>query len=105
MGTPTDALCVKCHEQTGGRPATFAQVDVSTHYITTCLACHNPHSGISKKPPVVMHPIDGIPACLTCHGTDAFKARDLRHPDASTDDQACLACHTLAKTTTTSVQP
>lgn len=105
IATPTDELCIKCHEVTTGRPATFPQVNPQAHYTLECLACHNPHSGVSMKPPIVQHPIDGLPHCMTCHGQAAFEARDIRHPEASTDDQACLACHTAKKAPSTSVQP
>jgi len=103
--TPTDALCVRCHEQTGGRPDGFAQVTLADHYVDTCLACHNPHSGISQRPPVVMHPIAGLPPCIQCHADDAFKAREIRHPEASEDDQACIACHELRPQPNRTVNP
>jgi predicted CXXCH cytochrome family protein len=103
--TPTAELCVKCHEQTAGRPEGFPQVEVADHYIDTCLACHNPHSGVSKKPPVVVHPIDGLPACITCHADGAFKAREIRHPKASEDDKACIACHELRPVPHRTVKP
>ena len=103
--TPSAELCVRCHEQTTGRPESFAQVEVADHYIDTCLACHNPHSGVSMKPPVVMHPIDGLPTCITCHADGAFKAREIRHPQASEDDAACIACHELRPVPHMSVKP
>lgn len=105
IDTPNDELCVKCHEQTTGRPEGFPQVEVTEHYIDTCLACHNPHSGISRNPPVVYHPVDGLPQCITCHGDDAFKAREIRHPEASEDDKSCIACHELKPQAHLSVKP
>lgn len=105
IATPTDELCVKCHEVTAGRPVSFPQVEPTAHFTLECLACHNPHSGVSMKPPVVQHPLEGLPLCMTCHAQWAFEARDIRHPDASTDDQACLACHTVKKATSTGVKP
>lgn len=104
IGTPTADLCVKCHEQRDGRPADFPQVVLGVHYTDTCLACHNPHSGVSQKPPAVVHPITDLPPCITCHGEDAFKAREIRHPQVSQDDAACLACHELRPTNTSSVK-
>jgi predicted CXXCH cytochrome family protein len=102
--TPTATLCVRCHARTEGRPAGFAEVVVADHYLDTCLACHNPHSGISRKPPVVVHPIADLPPCITCHGDDAFRRREIRHPVASQDDAACIACHEL-RPTGASVKP
>jgi hypothetical protein len=89
---PTDALCVTCHAATTGRPASIQQVVPADHYVDDCLACHDPHTSISRPPPVVVHPLDRLPACITCHGPDGFKARNMRHPVVS-GDEPCLACH------------
>ena len=90
---PTDAVCIRCHAQADGRPAGFRQIVPSQHYLSACLACHDPHTAIATRPPVVQHPLDNLPACLTCHGPDGFKARNQRHPVIDNDDQACLECH------------
>jgi hypothetical protein len=94
VAVPTDELCERCHVATTGRPATFRQIVPADHYEPVCLQCHDPHTGISRRPPVVEHPIDDhLPPCVTCHGPDGFKARDQRHPDVGENDAACLACH------------
>lgn len=105
IATPTSELCIRCHEETTGRPDAFPQVAVELHYIVDCLACHNPHSGVSMHPPAVVHPITDLPPCITCHGADAFRARDIRHPEVSEDDQDCIACHELRPDPNQRVEP
>lgn len=93
VAVPTDAVCVKCHVAAVGRPAGFRQIVPADHYTPLCLECHDPHTGISRRPPIVQHPLDRLPPCVTCHGPDGFKARDQRHPTVSNDDKVCLSCH------------
>jgi hypothetical protein len=89
---PTDAVCTKCHTKAVGRPASLLQIALTDHYVPVCLQCHDPHTGISRRPPVVLHPLENLPPCVTCHGPDGFKARSVRHPEV-TGDEPCLACH------------
>lgn len=93
VAVPTQEVCTKCHVAAVGRPANFRQIVPANHYISACLACHDPHTGISRRPPVVQHALDLLPPCVTCHGPDGFKARNQRHPAVSSDDRVCLACH------------
>jgi hypothetical protein len=93
VAVPTQEVCTKCHVAAVGRPASFRQIVLANHYISACLACHDPHTGISRRPPVVQHALDRLPPCVTCHGPDGFKARNQRHPVVSNDDRVCLACH------------
>jgi hypothetical protein len=97
VAVPTDAVCVTCHVAVVGRPIAFRQIVPADHYVAECLQCHDPHTGISRRPPVVQHPLDRLPPCVTCHGADGFKARDLRHPVVATDDAVCLACHSAGR--------
>jgi hypothetical protein len=97
VAVPTDEVCVKCHTQAMGKPAGFPQIVPTQHYVSRCLACHDPHTAIATRPPVVQHPLDNLPACLTCHGPDGFKARNLRHPVIDNDDKACLECHAAGR--------
>ncbi len=97
IAVPTDELCVKCHVKADGRPASFRQIVPTQHYVATCLQCHDPHTGISRRPPVVSHPLANLPPCLTCHGPEGFKARNQRHPTVATDDATCLACHATGR--------
>lgn len=91
---PTDVLCVRCHADALGRPAGQREVVLSDHYLSSsCLACHNPHTGVSQRPPEVSHPLERLPHCIVCHGENGFKARNQRHPVATEDDQSCMACH------------
>jgi len=92
IAVPTDDLCVRCHVSIEGRPVDVRQIVPSEHYISVCLQCHDPHTGISSRPPVVLHPLDNLPPCVICHGPDGFKARNQRHPTVS-GDEPCLACH------------
>jgi hypothetical protein len=90
---PTEETCHRCHTAAVGRPAGFRDIRVAAHYTADCLACHDPHTGISQAPPVVLHPLEDLPACVTCHGSDGFKSRNQRHPEANDDDHECLECH------------
>jgi hypothetical protein len=90
---PNEGICLTCHLSAEGRPAGFRQIVPDDHYTTACLACHDPHTGISRRPPTVEHPLDNLPPCITCHGPDGFKARNQRHPTVAGDDPTCLACH------------
>lgn len=85
-------LCVRCHEQTVGRPASFAQQDLSTHYRPwACDRCHDPHTASGTRPPLVSHPLANLPACTICHGFDALKPMPRTHDEAT--DAVCLGCH------------
>ena len=90
---PTDEVCVRCHSKAVGRPDEFRQVQLSQHYVSSCLECHDPHTGVANRPPVVRHPLTDLPPCLTCHGPEGFKQRNQRHPAGSEDDKRCLECH------------
>jgi cytochrome c553 len=93
IAVPTDDVCVRCHVQADGRPATLLQIVPGEHYVSDCLQCHDPHTGISRRPPIVEHPLANLPPCLTCHGPEGFKTRNQRHPAGSSDDKPCLDCH------------
>jgi hypothetical protein len=93
LAVPTDELCVSCHVAVVGRPDSVRQIVPADHYVAECLQCHDPHTGISRPPMVVLHPLDRLPACVTCHGPEGFKARNQRHPDVGDRDAECLACH------------
>jgi Cytochrome c554 and c-prime len=90
---PTEELCLRCHVQADGRPASIREIVVADHYVPACLACHDPHSGVSNPPPVVEHPLENLPPCMTCHGPEGFMTRNQRHPVVDTNDRACLDCH------------
>ena len=92
IAVPTDDLCVRCHTTTLGRPVAVHQITSAEHYVPFCLQCHDPHTAISRRPPVVLHPLENLPPCITCHGPDGFKARNQRHPVVA-DDERCLDCH------------
>lgn len=91
--TPSSAICLTCHTEAQGQPGNFLAITPGEHYVSACLSCHDPHTGISNRPPVVSHTLKGIPACVTCHGPDAFKERQIRHPNTSSADTYCLSCH------------
>lgn len=95
LAVPTDELCVSCHVAVVGRPDAVRQIVPADHYVAECLQCHDPHTGISNPPLVVLHPLDRLPACVTCHGPEGFKARNQRHPDVGDRDAECLACHAV----------
>ena len=92
LTTPTDEVCVRCHAGAVGRPESLRQIVPAGHFVSECLQCHDPHTGISRRPPVVMHTLVQLPPCVTCHGPEGFKARNQRHPDV-TNDEPCLDCH------------
>ncbi len=93
VAVPTDEVCTRCHVRADGRPSTIRQIVPATHYVSVCLQCHDPHTALANRPPVVLHPLDNLPPCLTCHGPEGFKARSQRHPSGSIDDKPCLLCH------------
>jgi hypothetical protein len=94
---PTDEVCVRCHAAAEGRPADFKTIVPANHYVGQCLQCHDPHTAGAQHPPVVSHPLENLPPCLTCHGPDGFKARNERHPSGTLTDQECLLCHALGR--------
>jgi hypothetical protein len=94
---PTDEVCVRCHAAAEGRPADLKTIVPADHYVGQCLQCHDPHTAFADHPPVVSHPLDNLPPCLTCHGPDGFKARSQRHPTGLLTDQECLECHSAGR--------
>jgi hypothetical protein len=94
---PTDEVCVRCHAAAEGRPADFKTIVPANHYVGQCLQCHDPHTALANHPPVVSHPLENLPPCLTCHGPDGFKARNERHPAGILTDQECLLCHAAGR--------
>ena len=87
-----DAICVACHGKAIGRPAAFPQVDVAQHYAgASCLWCHNPHDATAVRPPDIPHPLDRLPACVTCHSPAGLKPVPAGHVESS--DGVCRTCH------------
>jgi hypothetical protein len=97
VAVPKDDVCTRCHVQVLGRPAGQRQIVPTQHYVSACLQCHDPHTAIAARPPVVGHPLDNLPPCLTCHGPAGFKARNQRHPAIQADDKLCLECHAAGR--------
>ena len=92
--TPTSGVCLTCHFEVEAQPITLRTIIPAKHYISTCLACHDPHTSVAKRPPVVSHPLTDLPACITCHGPGTFRQRSIRHPDVTKQaDESCLQCH------------
>ena len=96
LGTPTDDLCIRCHASAAGRPEAIRQVVLADHFVAVCLQCHDPHTAISRRPPIVQHTLENLPPCITCHGPEGFKARNQRHPVVS-GDAPCLDCHAAGR--------
>lgn len=93
IAVPTDEVCVRCHVQAIGRPEGLRGILPTEHYVSTCIACHDPHTGVANRPPVVEHPLEKLPSCVVCHGPEGFKHRNQRHPAGTSDDKPCLDCH------------
>jgi hypothetical protein len=92
LGKPASGICVACHAATAGRPAAFPQIDPAAHFSGgQCLRCHDPHSIVAVRPPVVLHPLVDLPECTTCHAPDGLKAIPAGHE--LVEDAVCLACH------------
>ena len=92
LAKPPSAICARCHTATTGRPASFPQVDLATHYVGgPCLRCHDPHSIVAQRPPVVTHPLTDLPECTTCHAPDGLKKIPSGHQVVG--DKVCLSCH------------
>lgn len=97
VAVPTDVVCARCHVAADGRPAGLHQIVPAEHYTSACLQCHDPHTAFARRPPIVQHPLDKLPPCLTCHGPEGFKARNQRHPTGTADDKPCLDCHAIGR--------
>jgi len=97
IAVPTNEVCVRCHVAADGRPAGLAQIVPAEHYVSACLDCHDPHTSVAMRPPVVQHPLAKLPPCLTCHGPEGFKQRNQRHPAGTNDDRECLECHAAGR--------
>lgn len=89
---PTSPICATCHAQTAGRPSPISQVDPASHYSgDRCMRCHDPHSIVAVRPPVVSHPLANLPECTTCHAPDGLKKIPIGHEIVR--DEICLSCH------------
>ena len=89
---PDSAICVRCHGATAGRPAAFPVVNPASHYTGgACLRCHDPHSIVATRPPIVSHPLADLPECTTCHAPDGLKKVPAGHTLVT--DAICLSCH------------
>lgn len=93
---PPASACAACHQAVVGRPATFAVVDLSKHFGgPACLACHDPHTTLAPAPPGIPHPLERLPACLTCHGQQGMNPLPATHP---VWPGTCFTCHSLRQT-------
>lgn len=89
---PNADICVTCHGLVAGRPATFPQIDQAEHYSgDQCVRCHDPHSIVAVRPPVVSHPLANLPECTTCHAPEGLRRIPTGHVLA--EDPVCLSCH------------
>ena len=91
---PPAAICATCHASSSGKPVGFPQVELATHYRSgVCRACHDAHSTAVVRPPEVSHPLENLPACITCHKPEGLKALPTGHEKAA--DAVCLGCHAV----------
>lgn len=89
---PDADICITCHAVTGGRPTTISQVDPASHFSgDDCFRCHDPHSILAVRPPLVTHPMAKLPECTTCHSPDGLKEIPSGHELVT--DSVCLSCH------------
>lgn len=89
--SPPTALCLTCHEKVVGRPPGFPVIAPSTHFTgPSCVACHDPHAATAPKPPIIRHPLAGLPECTVCHNPTGMRPMPATHPAWS---GSCLACH------------
>ena len=87
-----EGICVACHEKVTGRPLTFPQVALSEHFPgAPCLWCHHPHDASALRPPDISHPLDRLPACVTCHVPAGLKPVPVGHIESA--DAVCRSCH------------
>lgn len=99
---PPEGLCALCHEMAPGRPAEFAQVDLTRHYAgAPCLGCHDSHSASAVRPHDITHALERLPACVTCHAPAGLKPVPVGHEEAP--DSVCLTCHIRPATGSRSV--
>lgn len=91
---PPYTLCALCHEASPARPEQIAVVTLAGHYGgAPCLGCHEPHRVEAKAPPLISHPLEGLPGCITCHTPDGLKPVPVGHEPAN--DAVCRTCHLL----------
>lgn len=84
-------LCLTCHQAVVGRPLGFPAVDPSSHFSgPSCVACHDPHAATAPTPPIIQHPLAGLPECTVCHNPTGMRPMPASHPTWS---GTCLACH------------
>ncbi|HEX7949629.1 MAG TPA: multiheme c-type cytochrome [Candidatus Limnocylindrales bacterium] len=89
--SPPTALCLACHQAIVGRPTGFAVIDPSRHFTgPSCVACHDPHAATAPTPPIIRHPLIGLPECTVCHSPTGMRPVPASHPTWS---GSCLACH------------
>ncbi|MBI3750458.1 MAG: hypothetical protein HY263_02220 [Chloroflexi bacterium] len=85
------ALCLTCHEAIVGRPLGFPVIVPSSHFTgPSCVACHDPHAVTAPTPPIIRHPLIGLPECTVCHNPTGMRPLPPAHPTWS---GSCLACH------------
>lgn len=85
------ALCLTCHEAIVGRPLGFPVIEPATHFSgPSCVACHDPHAATAPTPPIIRHPLLGLPECTVCHNPTGMRPLPTGHPTWS---GSCLACH------------
>lgn len=89
---PSSEVCIACHSAAVGRPAGFPQVGLDVHYKSgVCIGCHDPHSTAARRPTVVSHPLENLPACTVCHHPAGLKELPAGHEQAG--DATCIGCH------------
>ena len=94
--TAPTALCLTCHQAIVGRPLGFPVVDPTSHFVgPSCVACHDPHAAIAPTPPIIRHPLAGLPECTICHNPTGMRPMPAGHPAWS---GSCLACHRVLPT-------
>jgi hypothetical protein len=89
---PSSAVCVLCHELAPGKPPGFPVVDLERHHAgASCVVCHDSHAATAIAAPDISHPLDNLPACVTCHRPAGLKPLPGGHEEA--DDSVCRRCH------------
>jgi DmsE family decaheme c-type cytochrome len=88
--TQQDAVCVKCHTETGG-PFVYEHAVVKTE---GCTACHTPHGGPNPR---LLNRANVNTICLQCHSPSPNFTSGLPIGPAhnqATQYQSCTTCHT-----------
>jgi predicted CXXCH cytochrome family protein len=84
--SPTEGLCLTCHEDDGVMKSEFLHGPVGAGL---CVLCHESHSSAN------LHLVrqGGNELCMLCHREELGQVEEMRHIHEPLSDGSCLICH------------